>query len=156
MRRWASGRLPRWARDGIDTEDLVQQALLDTLKRIDHFEPRHEGALQAYVRQALSNRIRDEIDRAHRRPPPAHLSSGQVDPSPSPLEEAVGRESLARYEAALSRLGDEARQAVVLRIELRYSYEKVAAALNKPSANAARMTVTRALVRLATEMGHAS
>ena len=28
LRRWASGRLPRWARDLADTEDLVQETVL--------------------------------------------------------------------------------------------------------------------------------
>ena len=35
LRRWASGRLPRWARDLADTEDLVQETVLQTFKRID-------------------------------------------------------------------------------------------------------------------------
>ena len=63
LRRWARGRLPRWTRDLRDTEDVVQETLLQTLKRIDVFEPRHEGALQAYLRQALINRVRDEVRR---------------------------------------------------------------------------------------------
>lgn len=46
LRRWASGRLPRWARDLADTHDLVQDTVLQTFKRImDAFEPRGEGAL---------------------------------------------------------------------------------------------------------------
>ena len=28
LRRWVSGRLPRWARDLSDTDDLVQESLL--------------------------------------------------------------------------------------------------------------------------------
>ena len=63
LRRWASGRLPRWARDVADTQDLVQDTLLQTFKRIDRFEPRGEGALQAYLRQGVLNRIRDEYRR---------------------------------------------------------------------------------------------
>jgi RNA polymerase sigma-70 factor (ECF subfamily) len=52
LRRWASGRLPRKARDVADTQDLVQETRLQTLRKIETFEPRHEGALQAYLRQA--------------------------------------------------------------------------------------------------------
>src|SRR5688500_18953106 len=63
LRRWASGRLPRWARDAADTQDLVQDTLLQTLKRIGDFESRREGALQAYLRQAVMNRIKDLIRR---------------------------------------------------------------------------------------------
>ena len=47
LRRWASGRLPRWARDAAETSDLVQDTVGETLKHLDTFEPRGEGALQA-------------------------------------------------------------------------------------------------------------
>ena len=40
------------------------------------------------------------------------------------------------------------REAIIARVELGFTYEEVAAALGKPSANAARMAVERALVRL--------
>lgn len=153
LRRWARGRLPQWARDGVDTDDLVQQTVIDTVRRIDAFEPRYRGALQVYARQALNNRIRDEIQRARRHPLETDLDSGHADPAPSPLEEAVGREALERYESALQRLGEEARSAVLLRIEYRLSYREIAKELGKPSENAARMMVTRALIRLAQEMG---
>src|SRR4029078_9466316 len=73
LQRWASGRLPRWARDMADTQDLVQETLFQTFKRIEAFEPRGEGALQAYLRQAVLNRIREELRRAKRRAPRSAL-----------------------------------------------------------------------------------
>ena len=68
LRRWVSGRLPRWARDLSDTDDIVQDTLLRTFTRIENFEVRGAGALQAYMRQAVMNRVRDELRRkvAHR------------------------------------------------------------------------------------------
>ena len=66
LRRWARGRLPHWARDLADTDDLVQEALIQTFKRIEDFEARGSGALQAYLRQALLNRLRDELRRRAR------------------------------------------------------------------------------------------
>src|SRR5262245_33600016 len=56
LRSWASGRLPRWARDIADTSDLVQETVVTALKNLDAFEPRGEGALQAYLRTAVVNR----------------------------------------------------------------------------------------------------
>ena len=56
LRRWARGRLPYWARDGVDTSDLVQDTLLQTFKRIAKFEPQRDGALRAYLRLAVDNR----------------------------------------------------------------------------------------------------
>ncbi|HEX5107058.1 MAG TPA: RNA polymerase sigma factor [Vicinamibacterales bacterium] len=68
LRRWASGRLPGWARDLADTDDVVQDALLQTFKRIEDFEARGAGSLHAYLRQAVLNRIRDQLRRLKRRP----------------------------------------------------------------------------------------
>ena len=68
LQRWASGRLPRWARDMADTQDLVQETLFQTFQKIERFEARGEGALYAYLRQAILNRIRDELRKAKRRP----------------------------------------------------------------------------------------
>src|SRR6476659_1661901 len=118
LRRWASGRLPRWARDVADTQDLVQETLLQTFKRIERFEPRGEGALQAYLRQGVLNRIRDELRRAGRRPGVAELDSQAPDLAASPLEEAIGREAADRYETALERLRPEDREAIIGRIEM--------------------------------------
>jgi RNA polymerase sigma-70 factor (ECF subfamily) len=51
-------------------------------------------------------------------------------------------------------LQEDEREAVVARIELGLSYAEVARAVGKPSSDAARMMISRALVRLAREMGH--
>jgi RNA polymerase sigma-70 factor (ECF subfamily) len=152
LHRWASGRLPRWARGVVDTEDLIQETLVRTLANISAFEPRHDGALQAYLRQALRNRIVDEVRRAKRRPPTGALSDRHPDAGASPLEETIGLEAAERYERALSRLGERDREAVIARIELGRGYDEIARALDKPSPDAARMAVGRALVRLAQEM----
>ena len=61
LRRWARGRLPAAARGALDTQDLVQDTIVNSLRRLDRFDSRHEGALQAYLRQAVLNRIRDEV-----------------------------------------------------------------------------------------------
>ena len=152
LERWARGRLPVWARDVADTQDLVQDTLIQTFKRIEAFEPRGEGSLQAYLRQGILNRIRDELRKAGRRPAAGVLDSQVEDRSTSPLEAAIGTEAVARYERALSRLRPEDREAIIASVELDYRNEEIAALLGKPTANAARMAVERALVKLAGEM----
>ena len=152
LTRWAHGRLPASARGAIDTHDLVQDTLTNVVQRLDKFEPRHEGAFQGYLRQALLNRIRDEARRGVRRGPAEPLESVHPASDPSPLEEAIGQEALERYEAAMSRLRPDDREAIIARIELGLSYPEVAAALGKPSIPATHMAVSRALVRLAQEM----
>lgn len=151
--RFARGRLPRWARDVADTPDLVQETLLQAFKHMDGFEHRGEGALRAYLRQAVMNRIRDELRRASRRPAAAALPVDAPDERPSPLEEAIGREATERYEAALARLKDDDREVLIARLELGLSYAEIAAATGRNSANAARMAVVRALLRLTEELG---
>lgn len=154
LRRWARGRLPRWSRDMRDTEDLVQETLVQTLKHVPEFKPKHEGALQGYLRQAVLNRIKDEVRRVVRYPLHAPLADGTdlADPAGTPLDEAIGREAVERYEAALQRLKPEDREMVIARVELQQSYTQIAAAHGKSGPDAARMAVTRALVRLAEEM----
>ena len=154
LQRWASGRLPKWARDISDTEDLVQETLLQTFKRIGEFEPRGVGALQAYLRQAVLNRIREELRRKGRRPEATDLEDNDVQSASSPLEEAIGHEAVERYERALERLKPDEREAIIARVELGYSYEELADALGKPTADAARKAARRALVRLAEELQH--
>ena len=136
----------------MDTDDLVQETVVRAVKRIESFEPRHEGALQAYLRQAIVNRIRDEVRRSARAPVSTVLDDNEADRAASPLDEAIGHEAVERYEAALARLRPEEREAIVVRVEMDGSYQEVAEALGKPSADAARMAVSRALLRLAEEM----
>jgi RNA polymerase sigma-70 factor (ECF subfamily) len=152
LRRWASGRLPRWARDLAETEDLVQDTVIKTLRRLDTFRPQREGSLQAYLRQAVMNCIRDECRRVGRRPLRAELDAESPGHECSPLEAAISVQGIERYERALATLRDEDREAIVARLEMGYSYEEVAVMLNRPSPDAARVAVSRALLKLAEAM----
>jgi RNA polymerase sigma-70 factor, ECF subfamily len=156
LRRWAGGRLPGWARDITDTDDLVQDALLQTFRRIGGFEARGPGALDAYLRQAVLNRIKDELRRRGRRPEGVALDDLIKDDRPSPLELAVGREALERYEKALARLKPDEQEAIIGRLELGHTYEELAESLGKPTAEAARKAAQRALVKLVSEMDRLS
>ena len=152
LTRWAHRRLPPGARDLTETDDLVQVTLTRALGRLDHFEPRGEGAFLAYLRQILLNLVRSEIGRARARPGRTDLDESIADPVPSVLERTVRRDTLERYERALAELTEEQRDAVLLRLEFGYGHDEIARALGKPSANAARMTVARALLVLARKM----
>jgi RNA polymerase sigma factor (sigma-70 family) len=154
LRRWARGRLPANARELCDTEDLVQDTLAGALRHLTDFEARHQGSLLAYLRLALLNRVRDEVRRTRRRGPAVELPAEWPDGSASPLEQVLGRAEIERYEDALDRLRDDHREAILWRIECGCSYEELAIALGKPSANAARVAVRRALMRLAKEMSN--
>lgn len=155
LRRWAHGRLPAPARGMVDTDDLVQVAIMRALNRVESFEPQRAGAFLAYLRRILLNSIRDEIRRAARRPRSEALPEELVDHAPSLVEKAIGNEAMEAYQAALGKLPETQQEAVILRVEFGFTYQEIAEAVGSPSANAARMTVSRSLLRLAEVMdGH--
>ncbi len=152
LKRLAHGRAPQGGQSITDTDDLVQMTLLRALSHVDHFEPRHEGAFLAYLRQIMLNQIRDEVRRMHRSPRQQEIDRTITDPAMSPLEKAMGREMLERYDAALAHLAPDQREAIVLRLEMGFTYQEVADALGRPGSTAARMLIQRALARLAKDM----
>ena len=152
LTRWAHGRLPAAARGTLDTGDLVQEAALHALQRLDAFEPRHVGAMQAYLRQSVINRIRDEVRRVVRRPPSVELPAEHAADATSPLELAIQAESYERYRQALGALKPRDREIVVARVEVQWSLAEIAQRFGMRTADAARMAVGRALKRLSSGM----
>lgn len=148
--RWAHGRLPGYARDLRETQDIVQECMIDTLKRVPHIDVQKTGALHHYLRRAVSNRIRTEIQRARRRPERVEFDSERLeaDRSPSPLDALIGRERVSRYRAAVNSLELSDRELISGRLEKGMSFKQLAAATGKPSADAARMATARAAERL--------
>lgn len=152
LRRLAHGRLPRAARGLEETDDIVQLTVTRALDHLDTFEPRREGAFLAYLRQILFNQLKDAARRANRVPGREPISEDLQNAERSPLEELIGRETVEAYEAALGLLTEQQKEAVVLRVEMGFTYAEVAQAIGSPSCNAARMLIGRALVRMAEAM----
>lgn len=150
LNRWAHGRIPTAARDLVDTADIVQSTIMKALNNVKTFEPRGEGAFLGYLRQILKNQILDEARRAKRRPKHVELDPDlEIAKAPSPLEEAIGRDRMERYEASLAQLGEAQREAIVLRLEMGMRYRDLAEALGLSTAEAARALVGRGMVHLA-------
>ena len=156
LHRWAHRRVPTWARNAADTADYVQETVLHTLRNLGNFQPQREGALLGYLRRSLVNRVRDQFRHAARHPAPGEIDDRMVDGGRSPLDLAIREQDRERYEVGLKRLRRADRQAIVASIELGYSYEQIALMLDKPSAEAARVAVRRAIVRLGEEMARAA
>jgi RNA polymerase sigma-70 factor (ECF subfamily) len=152
LKRWAHGRLPAAARGSLDTGDLVQEAAMHALQRLDTFQPRHVGAMQAYLRQSVINRIRDEIRKIGRHPAAVELPPDHPSDATSPLETAIEAESYERYRAALTRLKPRDREMVVARVEVQWSLSEIAQRFGMRTVDAARMAVSRALQRLSQQM----
>jgi RNA polymerase sigma-70 factor (ECF subfamily) len=154
LRKWAHGRLPGWARDHLDTEDIVQDTLLNSIRRLEAFSPRHEQAFCAYLCQSIRNRVSDAVRRAARRPVNEELPSERATSEASPFELAVGRETAAQYDQALQRLSESDRELIIARVELGFDYSEITALAGKSSIGSTRVAVSRALLRLAVAMGH--
>lgn len=148
LRSWAHGRLPHYARDLSDTNDIVQVTLVRSLNHLDEFDPERQGSFLAYLRTILLNAVRDEMRRNHRRGRAQSLDDERMAHNlASPVEEAVGSEDMARYETALAELSRNHREAIVLRVEFGLSFPEIAAETGS-SADAARMVYNRARARL--------
>ncbi len=151
LKRWAHGRLPAAARGRLDTGDLVQEAALHVLGNLGTFEPRHVGAMQAYLRQSVINRICDEVRRICRQPPPLELPEDHPSDRTSPEEDAIRAEEYDHYREAVQRLMPKDRALIVGRIEMQWSLAEIAHRYGMPSVDAARMAVNRAVKRLSAD-----
>jgi RNA polymerase sigma factor (sigma-70 family) len=156
LSRYAAGRLPPGVRDVIDTQDVVLEAVHRGMSRLSTFECRYPGALLAYMRTILRNVIIDHVRARRRQPPLVPLDDRQPDPGQSPLERVLDGEQIALYEAALARLRPRDAALVTLRIEGQLGYHQIAVELGLPTANAARVAASRAVLRLAQEMSRLS
>lgn len=149
LTRFAHGRMPAAARGMVDTDDIVQVAVVRTLGRLDTIDASLRGSLLAYLRRAVLNQIRDEIRRAQRRPLPEGVSVDLPALDRDPLQQLISREELERYDEALAQLPSDQQEAFMMRIEMDCGYREIAEALARPSAEAARMLVRRAIQTLA-------
>ena len=152
LKRWAHGRLPAAARGHLDTGDLVQDAAMNAIAKLDTFEPRHVGAMQAYLRQSVINRIRDEMRRFVRRPVSVELPVDLSSDAPSPEEQAIHEQTYARYRAAMNGLKPRERELVIARVEAQWTTPEIAKHFEFTTVDGARMAVNRAMQRLAAEM----
>jgi RNA polymerase sigma factor (sigma-70 family) len=152
LRRWTSRRLPMALRTLLDSGDLVQEAVINALPHLKTLEIRTERALWVYLKQVVRYRIIDLNKRAHRRPARQELPEDTPEVGPSPLEAAIGAQAMTRYRRAMETLTREQFRAIVLRVEMGLGYREIADELGKPSPDAARMTVARAVGCLAEKM----
>ena len=152
LKRWAHGRLPAAARGHLDTGDLVQDAAMNAIARLDTFEPRHVGAMQAYLRQSVVNRIRDEMRRFARRPATVALPDDFASEEPSPLEHAIHEQAYTRYRDAMNTLKPKERELVIARVEAQWTAPEIAEEFGFNTVDGARMAVNRAIQRLVAAM----
>jgi RNA polymerase sigma-70 factor, ECF subfamily len=153
LRQFAQRHLPPSACGASAADDVVQEAVMRSLRQLHRFEFRHDEALLAYLRKSIRHRIVDEIRRAKRRPALVPMGTLEaVDLAASPLERVVARSQTMRYRDSLARLSDRDRRLIVLRVEQGLSYADIAGHLGMRSESAARMGIKRAIQRLGAKM----
>jgi RNA polymerase sigma-70 factor (ECF subfamily) len=153
LKRFAQRYLPAGSRGAIGADDVVQEAVMRSLRQLNRFEFRHDEAFLAYLRKSIRHRIVDEIRRAHRRPALIALGTREsIDRGVSPLERLIAKSRMRRYRDQLATLSDRDRRLIVLRVEQGLSYADVAARLGMRTESAARMAITRAIHRLGAKM----
>lgn len=148
LARWAKGRLPHYARSLNDTADLVQETLLIGLKKINGFESQYVGSFLVYLRVILANRIKKVISQQK---PQSELPESRALEH-SLLHDRLNVDTMMVYEQALDKISQDEKEAVIMRVEFGFNFQEIADLLGKPSANAARMYVSRCLLKLAEQM----
>lgn len=149
---WSHGRLPRYARDLLQTEDIVQVAMESTLRKLETFDNRRSGSFLAYMKTAVMNRIRSEIRRLKAKPKKVELNEAIPDTRMSPLDRVLDRETQDRYSQALQKLSALEQELIIGRLELQMSFRELALHTGKPSAGAARQATNRAIEKIAKVM----
>ncbi len=150
--RYAHGRLPKRLRGLVETEDVVQDALAQTFRRIDLFDPKHSGAFGVSLFLTIKRCLIDQHRFASRQPAAAETATSLVAEGLSPMEEAIEKEKLERVMTARNKLSDEDQALLHARLDLDLHWSDVALLFGKTSPDAARMAVERAVKRLVAKM----
>ena len=112
-----------------DAYDLVQEALLRVRKGLETYQP---GSMEAWLSRIVTNVFLDEVRRRRRRPVEALPEDPErLLPSSPGADEATDNLS-DDVQAALRRLPEDFRTAVVLCDVVGLSYEEIADALSVP------------------------
>ena len=112
-----------------DAYDLVQEALLRVRKGLETYQP---GSMEGWLSRIVTNVFLDEVRRKRRRPIEVMPDDPErLLPSAPSADEATDRLS-DEVQAALRRLPEEFRTAVVLCDVVGLSYEEIADAIAVP------------------------
>jgi RNA polymerase sigma factor (sigma-70 family) len=118
-----------------------------TIKGLDRIEIDPSRGLFPYLRQAIRNRVIDEVRKNVR--PMAEVPETAKAEGPSPATDLIRSRELEALEAALANLSPQERAGIFMRLELRMGWSEIASELGSPTPDAARVAVGRAVRRLA-------
>ena len=145
---------PSAAALSIDTEDVMQDAILAALRGIGRFEYRGEGSFLAWLLQTAKHELlhRQRAANATKRAG-RHTTWSQAgeprSPDASPSEVAIHDELEAQVQACLERLPERERSVLLLARYLEAPTTEIQSELSLPTQGAARALLSRAQARLA-------
>lgn len=142
VRRWAHLRLPPTAREGFDSDGLVQDAVAAEVKRMASVDTPRSSPFYVHLHNTLRGRILEELSQARAR------SDARGEPTEATVEDRLDAGAFRRYQRGLARLAPEDQAAIFVRIELGMSLADTAVELDKPSADAAHKAVSHAVRQL--------
>lgn len=133
--------------DHDDAQDLVQEVLLRVRRGLETYQP---GSMEGWLSRIATNVFLDEVRRRRRRPTSSlPLEGGPDVPAKPPADEELAAQVLpSDLQAALGRLPDEFRVAVVLCDVVGLSYQEISEATGVPMGTVrSRIHRGRALLR---------
>lgn len=154
--RAVRARMGQNVRRHCESVDIVQDAFIVALRKLDDFEIRDEATFLSWMRTIVENQIRDrakglrlnaEKGRQGRRIL-TEEDFAEAD-SPSPLTMVAEGEQSSFVDDCVHQLGEPYRELVLLRDYDGHSWSEIAERLDLASADAARMQHKTALARLA-------
>ncbi len=142
--KWAHGRIPYSEKSLLETTDIVQESIIRGLSRVDTFQSARAGAFLAYLRRIFINCINDSLRKSK--------PTSDIDDflnCRTHFSTELDIDEYMYYEKALEKLNKKEQEAVILRIEFGFTYAEIAKEIGKNSEDAARMYISRALLKLA-------
>ena len=148
LRAWAHGRVPSAARGHMDTDDIVQEALIRLLSVIDSFEARGEAHFAAYLRTTAKHLLTDRYRSEGQRTVEPFDSADH--PRPAAGDGHAGS-MLRRFGKELERLSAEDAFIVVARLQLGCTYPEISEVTGK-QVDTVRIRFDRTLKKLLTRV----
>ena len=140
-------------REHLESDDLLQNVLLKTLRQLDRLDGADERSLMAWLARIAENEIRDQWahhtrqrrDAARTLPLDDEMEAAASERSV--LSRLIASEELARIERALESLPDAHREVIVLRKFEELRFAEIAVRMGR-SEDACRVLFARAMAAL--------
>lgn len=156
LKALANEQLPSQLQSRLDDSDLVQEVLPRAARDAGQFRGNSEAQLEAWLREILTNCIRDNVRYNRRKMRDVRMEqrravSGFASTEPTPSEEIRNKETGDLIWQAVERLSDDHRTIILLKQQMDLSFVEIGERMQR-SPDAVRMLWSRALVALGEQL----